>query len=240
VTQSDSELIARVVSSDDRAAFGELVRRHQSAVRRFLRCFATHDSALADDIAQETFIRAYHGLSRYRGEGCLSTWLLGIAHNQWRNAQRRQRTERLAYERDGPAETAPSPAPAADLKHDLTAALAQLSEEERTSLHLCYQRGLSHSEASGVLGCDRFGSWGTTVPWHASRPWHNCRSDRSVCLRSVVGRCLHSLRPCHRLPLAGRRRRTTVDLSAYFSVANDYATRSTIRGGGVGRLGASR
>jgi len=85
VIPADAELIARTLADDDRAAFGALVLRHQSSVRNFLRHLARGDAALADDLAQETFVRAYRGLARFRGDANFSTWLLGIAHNHWRN-----------------------------------------------------------------------------------------------------------------------------------------------------------
>jgi RNA polymerase sigma-70 factor (ECF subfamily) len=151
VTPPDSELIVRVIDSDDRAAFGELVTRHQSAVRNFARHLAGGDAALADDLAQETFIQAYRSLSRYRGESAFPTWLLGIAHNRWRNARRQQR-EHVPLDQDEAAHaTVPSPAPAADLRHDLAGALRQLSPDEQAAVHLCYQQGLSHSEIAAVL-----------------------------------------------------------------------------------------
>jgi RNA polymerase sigma factor (sigma-70 family) len=152
VTPSDPELITRVLVADDRAAFGELVLRHQSAVRRFLRHLASGDAALADDLAQETFIQAYRGLARFRGDASFSTWLFGIAHNHWRNARRQQRDHAPLTDHEVEKENIPSPAHSADLRHDLTAALQQLPPEEQTALHLCYQQGLSHSEIASVLG----------------------------------------------------------------------------------------
>lgn len=149
---SDLELIARVVVEDDRTAFGELVRMHQSAVRAFLRQLTKGDHAWADDLAQETFVIAYKTLARFRGEAAFSSWLLGIAHNQFRNARRRQH--------EIPSETLPeesflhepSHADSTAFHHDLSDALAQLSPDEQIALHVCYQQGLSHSEAATVLG----------------------------------------------------------------------------------------
>ena len=152
MTPSDPELIARVLVSDDHAAFGALVVRHQSAVRNFLRHLARGDTALADDLAQETFVQAYRGLARFRGEASFSTWLLGIAHNHWRNARRRQRDHVPLDDARVPEATVPATATHSDLQHDLTAALRQLSPDEQTALHLFYQQGLSHPEISALLG----------------------------------------------------------------------------------------
>lgn len=152
---TDPELIARVLVADDHAAFGELVRRHQSAVRHFLRHLAAGDAALADDLAQETFLQAHRSLRHFRGGSRFLTWLLGIAHNHFRNARRHaalRRTETLP-DYDLADSSAPSPTRAADLHHDLTATLRQLSSEQQSAIHLCYRQGLTHEEAAAVLNC---------------------------------------------------------------------------------------
>jgi len=148
---TDAELIARALVTDDRSAFGELVRRHQSAVRHFLRHLTGGNAALADDLAQETFVQAWRGLTRFAGHAAFSTWLLGIAHNHWRNARRRERTVPVEPEHLAALEPVPAATSASDLKTDLARALAQLAPEEQTVLHLCYQQGLSHREIADVL-----------------------------------------------------------------------------------------
>ena len=65
---TDAQLIARVLVQDDRHAFSELVRRYQSALRATLRRLTAGDHALADDLAQETFLLAYHNLASFRQE----------------------------------------------------------------------------------------------------------------------------------------------------------------------------
>jgi RNA polymerase sigma-70 factor (ECF subfamily) len=148
---TDAELIARVLVSDDRAAFGELVLRHQSAVRRFLRHLSRGDLAQADDLAQDTFVQAYRSLAHYRGGAEFSTWLLGIAHNHWRNARRRQRPHQSFDETAVPDLATPAEATASDLRQDLAAAVGRLSADEQLALHVCYQQGLSHREAATLL-----------------------------------------------------------------------------------------
>jgi RNA polymerase sigma-70 factor (ECF subfamily) len=152
VSADDSALIARVVASDDRVAFNELVQRHQSAVRQFLRSLTQGDVALSDDLAQETFLQAYRALARFRTESSFTTWLLGIAHNYWRNARRRQRTIPLEPAHLEAHATEPSAARTIDLQHDLAQALGQLTPDEQTAMHLCYQQGLSHREIADVVG----------------------------------------------------------------------------------------
>lgn len=150
MTPSDSELVLRTVESDDRAAFGELVRRHQSSVRHFLRHLVGADAALADDLAQDTFLAAYRSLPRFRGAATFSTWLLGIAHNHWRNARRRQHPALPLHE--APESASPDDDKrASDLRHDLALALRELSADARHVIHLHYQQGLSHQEIAAVL-----------------------------------------------------------------------------------------
>jgi len=148
---TDAELIARALVSDDRDAFGDLVRRHQSAVRHFLRHLTQGDAALADDLAQDMFVQAWRGLTRFRGDASFSTWLLGIAHNHWRNARRRQRDHAPLTDREAAAQPVTGDAHASDLRHDLGAALRQLSDDEQLVLHFGYEQGLSHGEIAALL-----------------------------------------------------------------------------------------
>ncbi len=160
MNRCDTELISRVLANDDRHAFGELVRQHQSAVRGFLRRLTGGQQALADDLAQETFLEAYRSLARFHGKSTFGTWLHGIAYNRFRTARRRQR-ETVEWTGDGEmanaaagGETSVPAAPAAvDLQQDLAGALARLSTDEQSAIHLCYVEGLTHEEAAGVLGC---------------------------------------------------------------------------------------
>ena len=147
----EEELIRRARVDDDHAAFGELVRRHQSAVRAFLRQLTRGDHALADDLAQETFLQAYRGLRSFDGRAAFSTWLLGIAHNYWRNARRRRTFAPLPPEDGAAGAHTESESTAADLRHDLALALRQLPAEEQLALHVCYRQGLTHEEAAALL-----------------------------------------------------------------------------------------
>jgi len=150
VTLSDSELVGRVLAADDRAAFSALVVRHQSTVRQFLRHLTRGDIALSDDLAQDTFVQAYRGLSRFRGDASFSRWLLGIAYNHSRNARRRDRNHAALREQLPDTQSNPSPH-AADLRHDLELALQSLTEDEQLAIHLGYHQGKTHAEIADLL-----------------------------------------------------------------------------------------
>ena len=146
----DAQLIARVVRNDDRAAFGELVRRHQGAVRGFLRRMQGASGDFADDLAQETFLKAHRALAEFRGEGSLVAWLCAIAANElraeWR--RRKRRAEFLSESEPGPHSDARN-----GEDRDLPDALAKLPETQRAALALCFEQGLTHEEAAAVMKC---------------------------------------------------------------------------------------
>lgn len=150
---TDADLIARVLERDDRRAFTELVRRYQSTIRNFLRRLTHQDAALADDLAQETFLRAYHGLQNWRGTAKFSSWLFQIAYHVFASdyeKQKRRRTDSVAEISDENSNTAP--AMATD-HHDLEQALNMISEAERLAIILTGIYGLTNEEAATVLDC---------------------------------------------------------------------------------------
>jgi RNA polymerase sigma factor (sigma-70 family) len=160
---TDAQLIARVVVQDDRHAFAELVRRHQSAVRATLRRLTAGNHALADDLAQETFVLAWRNVKSFRQEAKFSTWLYRIATNCWL-ADARKRKEELLGDRDGDVgdeadgadpggDSHPGVERGATLHVDLERAMAVLSEGERAAIVQCYHNDLTHEEAAWVLGC---------------------------------------------------------------------------------------
>jgi len=150
VELTDADLVARVLVDDDQHAFGELVRRHQSSVRGLLRQLTRTDIALADDLAQQAFLRAYKNIRSFRGEARFSTWLYLIAYNCFREDARRRKElvgideEQLQTQHD-PQAADPG------LRHDLMRALNLLPLNERSAILLCCQNGLSHDEAARVL-----------------------------------------------------------------------------------------
>lgn len=157
----DASLIARVVVHDDRHAFAELVRRHQSTVRACLRKLTAGNHALADDLAQETFVLAWRNLKSFRQEARFSTWLYRIATNCWL-ADARKRKETLLGDADrdlADDEESGDAQPAgvdftrtATLKIDLERAMRVLSDGERAAIVQCYHNDLTHEEAAYVLG----------------------------------------------------------------------------------------
>ena len=143
-----------MLTREDQHAFAELVRRYQSPVRAFLTRMARGDAHLGDDLAQETFLKAWRKLHTYRGSAPFSTWLFGIAFNEFRTVAR-QRKELTVDDIDElPVEaTQPAADSRSGLRLDLTEALKRLHSNERAAILLCCQNGLSHEEAAVALDC---------------------------------------------------------------------------------------
>ena len=139
---TDADLVARVLVDDDQHAFGELVRRHQSAVRGLLRQLTRTDVALADDLSQQTFLRAYKNIRSFRGEARFSTWLYRIAYNCFREDARRRKELVVIDEEQLQTQHDPQVANPA-LRHDLMRALSLLPLNERSAV--------LHDEAARVL-----------------------------------------------------------------------------------------
>jgi RNA polymerase sigma factor (sigma-70 family) len=145
--REDKELVARTVSSQDTAAFGELIRRHQSHVRNFLRKLSG-DYTLADDLAQDCFIHAWDKLPTFSGRGSFIGWLLKVAYTTFLQSKRKSKRyseilESAGHVADQESRNHVSPS---DEVTDLDKFLAVLTEEERAIMIMSYACGLSHRE----------------------------------------------------------------------------------------------
>jgi RNA polymerase sigma factor (sigma-70 family) len=150
----DEALLLRAARRGDHAAFGEMVKRHQSNVRRQLRFALRGDAAVADELAQDTFVLAWRSLGRFRGDARLATWLHRIAHRRFLMHARAAASRIDAVGFDEPEamdEEGELPADAA-MRIDVERAMAGLPEAQRLALFHCFQLDLSHQEAAAVLG----------------------------------------------------------------------------------------
>jgi len=136
-------VVALAMNGDD-AAFGELVRRRQSATRQLLRRL-TRDPALADDLAQQSFVQAWKSIRSLQSRSAFRAWLRKLAVNCWlQHARRRKQEVELDQEilLDVPAAAATAE------RLDLDAALARLPPAARLCVVLAYSEGMSHAEIS--------------------------------------------------------------------------------------------
>jgi RNA polymerase sigma-70 factor (ECF subfamily) len=145
----DNELVSRIVSHNDTQAFGELIRRHQSHVRNFLRKLSG-DAALADDLAQDCFLHAWDKMSTYSGSGTFIGWLLKVAYTTFLQSKRRSKRYAEILTEVGQVAEVESKSYTQDNEEvtDLDKLLAILDEDERAIMVMSYACGLSHREIS--------------------------------------------------------------------------------------------
>lgn len=136
-----------MVAKQDTKAFGELVRRHQSQIRNFLRKL-TRDNVLADDLSQDCFLHAWNKIHTYAGRGSFIGWLLKVAYTTFLQSKRKSNRYHEILEEIGHAEDVNEERVSRDSDeiNDLDKFLAVLSTEERAVMILSYACGLSHRE----------------------------------------------------------------------------------------------
>ena len=139
---TDISLVAQVAISGNRRAFDELVRRYQSPVRRFFLHQTLGDSQLSDDLAQDTFIKAYTNIASFRGLASFQTWIMRIAYNVYYDYCRKMSNEKLVMRnvnvemKNGSVAHSSFLTSHSSLKMDIYAALALLKPDERTCITL--------------------------------------------------------------------------------------------------------
>ncbi|MFN3515000.1 MAG: RNA polymerase sigma factor [Phenylobacterium sp.] len=147
--QAVDEALVRDARAGSAAAFARLVDRHQQALRAFLRR-ACGDWALADDLAQETFLLAWERLDRLRPGANVRAWLCGVGYNKCLTelrSRRRSAAREAAYQSAGEHS---GPLPAAE-RLALEQAMAELPLEQRAAVALCLAADFSHAEAAEAL-----------------------------------------------------------------------------------------
>ena len=162
---TDRDLVDRA-REGDQEAFGQLVRRHQPRILR-LALHMLRDRAAAEDVAQETFIRAYRALDRFDGRSEPYTWFYRITVNLSLNAIRARKSSRtndtadaddprleglMTEKRPSAMGDPPGDAARKQLYGALCAGIDTLSDTLRTTLILVCIDGRSHEDASQILG----------------------------------------------------------------------------------------
>ncbi len=152
MSPTDQQLIARVVATKDQHAFSQLVLRYQSQLRLWARRLCDGDSHLADDLAQEAFMKAYLAIGAFRAEAKFSTWLYRIAFNIAANRWRSKKIQWTELDDNEEIEAENCELKNFDAKRDLEGAMQQLSAAQQLAIRLCYEDGFSHEEAATIMG----------------------------------------------------------------------------------------
>lgn len=148
------EHIVQAVIAGDRLAYRGLVERYQQPLVRYA-TYLVHDPDLAEDIVQDTFIKAYKNLLGFRPDAKFSSWLYRIAHNTAMDAVKHQHTsiDELAAD-DEPVSDDIDIAALVDqhiAARDVAGCLSKLPIKYREAIALFYLRDASYSEISDIL-----------------------------------------------------------------------------------------
>lgn len=146
VQEPDPEVV-RAAAAGDLAAFEELVRTYEEPLWRFL-VGMVRDPALAEDLAQETFLRVHRRLDTFAFRSRFSGWLFQIARNLAVDALRSRDRRALLPVRVGPT----SSPPGIELRAELREAVAALTPKLREAILLVEVLGFTCREAGGILG----------------------------------------------------------------------------------------
>lgn len=149
---SDQMLIARVTVFGNRRAFDTLVRRYQSPLRRFLMNLTGGDNTLSDDLAQDTFIKAWTQLATFKNKSSFETWLFRIAYNVFydyiRSLKESQSIEDVEREVDSLYHAY---ADDGSVKSDIHQALGMLNPNERACITLFYMEDRQIKEIADIM-----------------------------------------------------------------------------------------
>jgi RNA polymerase sigma-70 factor (ECF subfamily) len=145
----ESKLVERVQRDNDHHAFEQLMRQNQSPIRQFLRRLTLQNQEISDELAQETFLKAFVHIKTYRGDGKFLSWLFKIAYQQFVSSTRKK-TELTNVEFEDKADDG-------KFEHRLVAKktakdlLKHLRTDERAILLLHFSHDLTHQEIAIVM-----------------------------------------------------------------------------------------
>ena len=142
-----SVVICAIAGDDD--AFGELVRRRQSSIRQLFRRLC-RNPALADDLAQQTFLQAWRSVDTLKSPAAFGGWLRRLAINTWLQKVRAERPLSSTTDLDELPDEAAQPTLTEQL--DLDSALAVLPADARLCITLAYAERMSHREICEATG----------------------------------------------------------------------------------------
>ena len=159
---NDISLATQAAVFGNKRAFDQLVRQYQSPVRRFFLSQTLGDEMLSDDLAQDTFVKAYTHIGQYRGTSSFLTWLTRIAYNVWYDYKRKEQPIPQSQlggkevDTSGVSNTSGQSLFSSSYREgqgeglDIYRALQVLKEEERTCITLQIVEGYSIDEIADM------------------------------------------------------------------------------------------
>ena len=159
--------ISQAALLNDKRAFGKLMHRYHTRVRRYFLMMSSGDRDLSDDLAQITFIRAWQGIDGFRMLSSFSTWLYRIAYTTWCNHAASVKNSLSLDDSLAIAEVesmCSDPPPDDDRAVMLNRAIAMLNEPERNCITLFYLEELTIRDIQKITGYKQ-----GTIKSHLSR-----------------------------------------------------------------------
>jgi len=144
---SDKSLITLVLLNNDHRAYEKIVLKYQSDVRGLFIKLTNGDKALADDLAQDTFIRAYKYLRTFKATAGFSTWLYRISYNVFIDYSKSlKKTDDIeGYDCISEDDTD------VGSEMDMQSALKVLNGNEKVAILLYYDKGHTHNEIAKIM-----------------------------------------------------------------------------------------
>lgn len=156
--EDDRELIRRFQKGDE-SAFNELVRKYQKSIYQIARrLLGSHEEA--EDLSQEVFIKAYHGLAGFRSDAGFFTWIYRITVNSALNVLRKKKLRQiLSLENVGFSITSRSAAPDQQIEKGetlqaISRAIDRLPKMQKIVFTLRHDQKLTHKEIAQILNRD--------------------------------------------------------------------------------------
>ena len=150
---TDLTLVAQVVIFGNKRAFDSFVKKYQSSVRRYFLHQTLGDVPLSDDLAQETFIKAYTSLETFKNRSNFGTWLYRIAYNVFYDYIRSRKEACLMDDTNYPIEELYQTSPTESyVTSDVNKALGLLRPAERTCVTLHLMEDLPIDKITEITG----------------------------------------------------------------------------------------
>ena len=148
---NDISIVAQVVVFRNTKAFNQIVEKYQSPIRRFFINLTCGDKQLSDDLAQDTFVKAFTNISSFKNLSSFSTWLYRIAYNVFYDYIRSNKETGDLECKEVDSQYSTQQTNIAQ-KLDIHQALCQLKETERTCITLFYMEDISIDKISTITG----------------------------------------------------------------------------------------
>lgn len=153
--QTDEEQLVLRAAKGDEGAYGKLVQRYHSRLYNFVRSMVRNDE-LAEDITQESFVKAYFSLSKLQNAGSFKSWLFRIANNNTLDYLRKKRPQMVdvdesVHETYIDDHTPEDAAVARARSNHIREALNKLKPDQRSILIMCDLQGFSYQEIAEAL-----------------------------------------------------------------------------------------